>query len=327
MARTTRSKAAAATTADAASEAVIPAPVTTTAATAMPKKKEPKNGSKTEPKDAPKTKGQQRHALRRKLYKKAKKHQEMETLHTTLKSADTSIGKKERSTLRAQIYQPWRLKAKTTSKKVSELEKLVKRQQEEIKELRKLAVGKIPKLQPPASPPAEAAEVDMEPDSSPAKIRDQLFADASRSHGEAEAAQEGTTVVEVEEIVKRPVGGDAGEPMEGVQQTTIFTSVEQDVEYPTLPSVEEATQVAEENGGAEGDETSGQQQQEPNGAKEGAGAAADLTPELAADTPTKSKGEVRDSSADSNAGTPRNVRRSPRKRTKRRSFAGHSYTG
>lgn len=46
------------------------------------------------------------------------------------------------------------------------------------------------------------------------------------------------------------------------------------------------------------------------------------------DTPVKGKKgeEVRGSSADSNAGTPRNVRRSPRKRTvKRRSFAGHSY--
>lgn len=240
-----------------------------------------------------------------------------------MESAGKPMSKKERSALRAQTYLPHRVKAKATNKKVSDLEKLVRKQQEEIRELRKLAVGSIPKLQPPASPPAEETEVNAEPDSSPAKIRDQLFADAARSSGGDGAAQDGTTILEVEEVVERPAGDEAaGEPMEGVEETTVVTSVEQDVEYPALPSVEETTQVAEENSGDK-------QEDQPESVEEAASAAVpDSTPKLVADTPIKSKEEARDSSAeDSNAGTPRNVRRSPRKKAKRRSFAGHSYVG
>lgn len=307
MARTTRSKAAATTVPEAVTTEVTTSAATTNGTTNEPVKEEPKDGSRT--------KSRQRRGLRRKQYKKAKRHQGAEELHKAMESAaGKPMSKKERSALRAQVYQPHRVRAKATTRKVSELEKLVRKQQEEIRELRKLAVGSgIPKLQPPASPPAEDLDVDAEPDSSPAKIRDQLFADAALSSG---GAQDGTTILEVEEVVERPAGGDAaGEPMEGVEETTVVTSVEQDVEYPTLPSVEETTQVAEEK------------QEE---AVEAAGAAApDSTPKLAADTPIKSKEEVRDSSAeDSNAGTPRNVRRSPRKKApKRRSFAGHSYVG
>ncbi|KAL1859496.1 hypothetical protein Daus18300_009641 [Diaporthe australafricana] len=322
MARTTRSKAAA-TTADATTTTTV----TTTAAVTKPEKKELKDGST-------RTRRQQRHAVRRNLYKKAKKHQEAEVLHKTLKSADTPIGRKERSALRAQFYQPWRPRAKASSRKVTELEKLVKRQQEEIRELRKLAVGSsIPKLQPPASPSVAEVDGELEPDSSPVKIRDQLFADASRSPGGNGGAEEeeGTTILEVEEVVEISAGDDAGEPMEGVQETTLVTSVEQDVEYPTLPLVEEITQVTEVSGSAEADESISQhQQEEEHEAKvsaEGADATTDSAPALAADTPIKSKVEIRDSSADSNAGTPRNVRRSPRKKAKRRSFAGHSYVG
>lgn len=313
MARTTRSKAAAA-----APEVVTAEAVTTEVATSAANTNGTTNKPvKEEPKDDSRTKSRQRRGLRRKQYKKAKRHQGAEELHKAMESAaGKPMSKKERSALRAQVYQPHRVRAKATTRKVSELEKLVRKQQEEIRELRKLAVGgSIPKLQPPASPPAE--DVDAEPDSSPAKIRDQLFADAALSSGGAGAAQDGTTILEVEEIVERPAGGDAaGEPMEGVEETTVVTSVEQDVEYPTLPSVEETTQVAEEK--------------QEEAVEEAAGAAVpDSTPKLAADTPIKSKEEVRDSSAeDSNAGTPRNVRRSPRKKApKRRSFAGHSYVG
>lgn len=320
MARTTRSKAAAAT----APEAVTPEAVTTEAVTTeVTTSAATTNGItnqavKEEPKDDSKPKSRQRRGLRRKLYKKAKRHQGAEELHKAMESAaGKPMSKKERSALRAQVYQPHRVRAKATTRKVSELEKLVRRQQEEIRELRKLAVGGgIPKLQPPASPPAEELDVDAEPDSSPAKIRDQLFADAALSSG---GAQDGTTILEVEEVVERPAGGDAaaGEPMEGVEETTVITSVEQDVvEYPTLPSVEETAQVGEAK--------------QEEAVEEAAGAAVpDSTPKLAADTPIKSKEEVRDSSAeDSNAGTPRNVRRSPRKKApKRRSFAGHSYVG
>lgn len=319
MARTTRSKAAA-TMADSTTTTTV----TTTATATKPEKKELKDAST-------RTRRQQRHAVRRNLYKKAKKHQEAEVLHKTLKSADSPIGRKERSVLRAQFYQPWRPRGKASSRKVTELEQLVKRQQEEIRELRKLAVGSgVPKLQPPASPSVADVYGEAEPDSSPVKIRDQLFADASRSPGGNEGAEEeGTTILEVEEVVEISAGDDAGEQMEGVQETILVTSVERDVEYPVLPLVEETTQVIEENGGAEADENSGQQQEEeePKVSEEGADAAADPAPAPAADTPIKSKEEVRDSSADSNAGTPRNVRRSPRKKAKRRSFAGHSYAG
>lgn len=313
MARTTRSKAAAAAPEVVKAEDVT-TEVTTSAANTSSTTDKP---VKEEPKDDSRTKSRQRRGLRRKQYKKAKRHQGAEELHKAMESAaGKPMSKKERSALRAQVYQPHRVRAKATTRKVSELEKLVRKQQEEIRELRKLAVGgSIPKLQPPASPPAE--EVDAEPDSSPVKIRDQLFADAALSSGGAGAVQDGTTILEVEEIVERPAGSDAaGEPMEGVEETTVVTSVEQDVEYPTLPSVEETTQVAEEK--------------QEEAVEEAAGAAApDSTPKLAADTPIKSKEEVRDSSAeDSNAGTPRNVRRSPRKKApKRRSFAGHSYVG
>lgn len=313
MARTTRSKAAA-TAPDAVQAEAVTTDVTTSEVNTNGTATKP---AKEEPKDDSRSKGQQRRGLRRKLYKKAKRHQDVAELHKTLESTGKPMSRKERSALRVQMYQPYRVRTKATSKKVSDLERLVKKQQEEIKELRKLAVGSIPKLQPPASPPAEVVDVDAEPDSSPAKIRDQLFADVSRTPGGEDAAQDGTTFLEVEEIVERP----AGEPMEGVQ-TTVVTSVEQDVEYPTLPSVEEPAQVSEESSGVK-------QEGQPEATEEGAGAAApDSTPKLAADTPIKSKEEVRDSSAeDSNAGTPRNVRRSPRKKAKRRSFAGHSYVG
>ena len=329
MARTTRSKAAAtapdAVPAEAVTTDVTTSDVNTDATATKPEKEEPKDNSRP--------KGQQRRGLRRKLYKKARRHQDVAELHKTLESAGKPMSRKERSALRAQMYQPYRVRTKTTTKKVSDLEKLVKEQQEEIKELRKLAVGtgSIPKLQPPASPPAEAGEVDAEPDSSPAKIRNQLFADVSRAPGGEGAAQDGTTFLEVEEVVERPAGDDAaGGPMEGVQ-TTVVTSVEQDVEYPTLPSVEETARVAEgKTSAAEVDGDSDYKQEGHSEAvEEGAGAAAaDSAPKLAADTPTSSREEVRDSSAeDSNVGTPRNIRRSPRKKAKRRSFAGHSYVG
>jgi hypothetical protein len=316
MARTTRSKGAAAAPETVTTEA--PTDVTTSAVNTKATATKPE---KEEPKDDSRTKSQQRRRLRRNLYKKAKRHQGVEELHKSLGSAGKPMSRNEKYALRVQVYQPHRQKAKATSRKVSELETLVKRQQEEIKELRKLAMGTAPRLQPPASPPTAGMEVGEEPDSSPAKIRDQLLTDVSRS-----PLGEGLTVLEVEEIVERP----AGEPMEDVQETTVVTSVEQDVEYPTLPSVEETTQLVEENSG---EEVSGagdnKQEDQPEVADEGTrDAATNPAPKLAADTPIKSKEEVRDSSAeDSNAGTPRNVRRSPRKKAKRRSFAGHSYVG
>lgn len=320
MARTTRSKAAA-TAPDPITAEPVTAEVTTSAASTNGAATKPEN---EEPKDDSRPKGQQRRGLRRKAYKKARMQRGLEELQKTLESAaGKPLSKRERSALRAQVHQPHRVRTKAANRntKVSELEKVVKKQQEDIRELRKLAVGSVPKLQPPASPPAQP-EAEAEPDSSPAKIRDQLFADAARSGG----GEDGTTVLEVEEVVvERPAGdSSAGEPMEGVQETTVVTSVEQDVEYSALPSVEEITQVAEKNGGNKQEDRPEVVEEETAGAT-----APDPAPKLAADTPIKSKEEVRDSSAeDSNAGTPRNVRRSPRKKApKRRSFAGHSYVG
>lgn len=323
MARTTRSKAAAVAPEAVTTEAPADVAASTANTNATQAQPEPE---KQGPKDDSRTKGKQRRANRRNLYKKAKRHQGVVDLQKSLESAGKPMGRKERYAIRVQAYQPHRQKAKATSKKVSELENLVKKQQEQIKELRKLAMGTTPKLEPPASPPTAGMELDEEPDSSPAKIRDQLLTDASRSPG-----GEGETVVEVEEVVTRSAGdGVAGEPMVDVQQTTVVTSVEQDVDYPTLPSVEEPTQAVEENSSEEvngaGDD---KQEDQPEVADEQTrGATTTPAPKLSADTPIKSKEEVRDSSAeDSNAGTPRNVRRSPRKKAKRRSFAGHSYVG
>lgn len=322
MARTTRSKAAAAAPEDVTTEA--PADVTTSAVNTTTTENQPEP-EKQEPKDDSRTKSKQRRANRRSLYKKAKRHQAAVELQKSLESAGKPMGRKERYALRVQTYRPHRQKNKATSKKVSELENLVKKQQEQIKELRKLAMGTTPKLQPPASPPTTGMEVDEEPDSSPAKIRDQLLTDASRS-----PVAEGQTIVEVEEVVKRPAGESAsGEPMEGVQETTVVTSVEQDVDYPTLPSVEEPTQAVEENSGEDVNGASDNKQEDQPEVADGThDTATNQAVKLSADTPIKSKEEVRDSSAeDSNAGTPRNVRRSPRKKAKRRSFAGHSYVG
>ncbi|KAG8167193.1 hypothetical protein KVR01_002882 [Diaporthe batatas] len=322
MARTTRSKAAAAAPEAVATEA--PTGVTTSAVspTATEKQTVPE---KQESKDDSRTKSKQRRANRRDLYKKTRRHRGVVELQKSLESAGKPMGRKERYALRVQTYRPHRQKAKATSKKVSELEDLVKRQQEQIKELRKLAMGTTPRLQPPASPPTAGTGLDEEPDSSPAKIRDQLLTDASRS-----PLGEGQTVVEVEEVVKRPAGENAsGEPMEGVQETTVITSVEQDVEYPMLPSVEEPTQAVEENSGEDVNTASDNKpEDQPEVADGTPDTATNAALKLSADTPIKPKEEVRDSSAeDSHAGTPRNVRRSPRKKTKRRSFAGHSYAG
>jgi hypothetical protein len=307
--RATRSKAAVAApkvvTTAAPPDLATPADNTGTAETKL--EKEVQN-------DASRTTGQQRRRLRRNLYTKAKRHQAIEELHKSLESQGKPMSRKEKYALRVQLYQPHRQKAKATSKRVSELEMLVKKQQEEIKELRKLALGTAPKLQPPASPLMTGSKTDEEPDSSPARIRDQLLTDASRA-----PAGEEQTILEAEEVVET----SAGEPMQGVQEATVVTSIEQDVGYPTMPSVEDS--LGEEANGTSDDK----QEDQPEAAiEETRDAATNSALKLAADTPVKSKEEARDSSAeDSNAGTPRNVRRSPRKKAKRRSFAGHSYVG
>ncbi|POS72531.1 hypothetical protein DHEL01_v209076 [Diaporthe helianthi] len=322
MARSTRPKAA-----PAAPEAVTTeAPTGVTKPAVSPTATESKPQVEEQgPKDGTMSNRKQRRANRRNLYKKAKKHQDVVEMQKSLESAGKPMSRKERYALRMQNYKPHRQKAKATSKKVSELENLVKKQQEQIKELRKLAMGTTPTLPAPASPPTVGMEVDEEPDSSPAKIRDQLLTDASRS-----PIGEGQTTVEVEEVVTRHAGEDAsGEPMEVIHETTVITSVEQDLEYPTLPSVEEPTQAVEENGGGDVNGASdNKQENQPERAEGTHGTIKNPALKLSADTPIKPKEDARDSSAEeSNAGTPRNVRRSPRKKAKRTSFGGQSHVG
>ncbi|CAN8102457.1 unnamed protein product [Discula destructiva] len=85
-------------------------------------------------------------------------------------------------------------------------------------------------------------------------------------------------------------------------EATVATSIKKEAGHPTLPSVEavEANETAED-GRAQVEEAS----EEP-------AAAADTAPRKS------NKTVVRESSADTNAGTPRNIRRSPRKRTVKR---------
>lgn len=267
-----------------------------------------------EVKDATKGGRVKHNALRKKLYKKAKRAQQVEALQAAIKAAETPASKKELASLRGQVYRQWQPR-KNDTEKVAQLERLVKQQEEEIQELRKtLKTGTVPKLEPVS--PASEKTGDREPDSSPVKIEQQLMNEISQSSN-AGGDEEESTVVEIEEVVETTVEDGKLDKMEGVEETTVANL--EDVKYPALPSVEGedlaaglAAEVAEEV----------QQTVNEDSAAKMVEAAA---PENQG-TPSKPKAEVRDSSADSNAGTPRNIRRSPRKRTvKRRSFAGHSY--
>lgn len=325
MARASRAKAATAAAAAAA----------TTPTKAPPKKEETKDA---------KTSRDRHNALRRKLYKKARRAKQVEAVRAAARKAegasDPAAAKKQLSSLRGQIYRQWKPRAGGSgADKVAELERLVRLQQEEIQALRRSlqAEGDVARLEPPASPDVEEEEEEEDPDSSPVKIREQLLNDVSQSPGGAggEALEEPlATTVEVEEVVETTAGDDdEPEGMDGVEETTVATSIEKDVDYPTLPSVEMVVEEVQ------------QTIEEDNNNSTTAAAAADESPEEPAaatatamvvtssaptknGTPSRTVLEAsRDSSAeDSNAGTPRNIRRSPRKRAaKRGSLVGHSY--
>lgn len=244
-------------------------------------------------------------ALRRQQYKRAKRAQKIHAVKTAIKTADNPVAKKEAQALRGELYRTWKPRSE---KKVAELERVVKAQQAEIEELKRLAQqggGAVPRLEPVSTPRRAAREA--EADSSPVKIQQQLMEDLRASSSNPE---EPGTVLKVEKVVQATKGRGEDEPMDGVEETTIATSIEKEVDYPTLPSgeAEEVKQTIEADS--------------PK-AQEGAEAQTVAAEEPANPPVELKKLEVRESSADTNAGTPRNIRRSPRKRTvKRRSLAG-----
>lgn len=257
-----------------------------------------------------KTNRERHNAQRRKLYKKSRRAQQVQAL-------------------RGQVYRPWKPAPGGDSKtreqvRVAELERLVREQQEQIQALRRTLLQ--------AGGAEATADVDADADadleSLPIRIHEQLLNDASPlpADGEREGEQP-AAAVEIEEVVETTADGSTERVGES---TNVTTSIEKDVDYPTLPSVEgEGVVVEEVQQTIEADDNAAAQpqiQQRPELEPVAAG-----IPALGQryGTPLKAREvlSARDSSAeDSSAGTPRNVRRSPRKRTvKRRSFAGHSY--
>lgn len=264
----------------------------------------------------PKVGRKAKNAQRRKLYKKRQQARRIEAIKTAIRGADDPTTKKSLSKMRGQVFRP-RTK---DSQELQQLKALLVKQQEEIETLKEALKGaNIPKLEPPASPAVEMAR--EEPDSSPVKIQQQLLIEVANASYDEEADLEPQSAgLEVEEVTEET--GKLAEPeqMEGVQTTTVTASTRMgQVEHATLPTVETAEAANEE-----ADEIK-ETIEKPSSSPEAQTGTGQVTPKLGG-TPLKATTrEVRDSSADSTAGTPRNVRRSPRKRAKRRSFAGHSY--
>lgn len=288
-----------------------------------------------------------KNARRRNQYKKVLRARKLEAIKTALQGADDPATKKELAKLRGQVYRPQE-KKKKDSEQLQQLKVLLKKQQDEIEALKKALQGAaVPRLYPPASPTVDE-EAGEAPDSSPTKIQEQLLMEVAQSsyddNDDAEPEVPSTTV-EVEEIVEETTGDGQAEQMEGVETTTVTTTTttttitadNEEVDYPTLPTVErddaaneikqtieQASSSPERQEANDVTAPSSQVKAEATGEEEMT-RSGQVTPKLSG-TPLKPTEQFRDSSADSNAGTPRTVRRSPRKRTvKRRSFAGHSY--
>lgn len=283
--------------------------------------------------ETPKTSRKSKLAQRRKLYKKTRRARQIEAIKTALRGADDPDSKKELVKLRGQIFRP----KKIDSAELHQLKLLLQKQQEEIEALKKALQGaNVPRLEPPANPTGEEAR--EEPGSSPAEIQEQLLVEVAQSSYDEDAEVEAkvpSAALKVEQVVEETTGADQAEQMEGVETTTVTTTTttQHHVEYPALPSVEgheAANDVKETIEGAGSPERqagnevaqSSQAKKEADDQTAGSG---QVTHAKLSGTPLQPTEEFRDSSADSNAGTPRNVRRSPRKRAKRRSFAGHSY--
>lgn len=260
---------------------------------------------------------QKRQALRQKLYKKSKMTQRKKVFQGAIKSADSA---EEKTSLRAAVYRRWT--SKSTGEKRAEVEELVKKQEEKVRELKKRqtekkaakaeaekpkpAAGK--KVRKPRSPSAprrrskkaakeistEAAAVaepmdGVEETKTPTSAEKEVEASKSTSSSPVKKSKQPTEKAAEDSAASAEVAeaAAAAEPMEGVEETQ-----EKEVEYPTLPSVEEA------DAGHEVNETV----EEPAVKKR-------------ISTPAKPKYAPRELSAESNAGTPRTLRRSPRKRT------------
>lgn len=303
MAPTTRVKAAATK------------PEATKPETSKPDGTKPETQSKG--KKAAKDYRQKRQALRQKLYKKSKMTQRKKVFQGAIKSADSAEVK---TSLRAAVYRRWT--PKSTGEKTAEVEELVKKQEEKARELKKRqaekkaakaeaekpkpAAGK--KVRKPRSPSAprrkskkaakevltEAAAVaepmeGVEEAKTPTSPEKEVEASKSTSSSPVKTSKQPTEKAAEDSAAPAEVAAPAptAEPMEGVEETQ-----EKEVEYPTLPSVEEA------DAGHEAKETV----EEPAVKKR-------------TSTPAKPKYAPRELSAESNAGTPRTLRRSPRKRT------------
>lgn len=296
------------------------------AAATKPEATKPENSKPDDTKPETQSKGkkaakdyrQKRQALRQKLYKKSKMTQRKRVFQGAIKSADSAEVK---TSLRAAVYRRWN--PKSTGEKTAEVEELVKKQEEKVRELKKRqaekkaakaeaekpkpAAGK--KVRKPRSPSAprrkgkkaakevstEAAAVaepmeGVEETKTPTSAEEEVKTSNSTSTSPVKKSKQPTERAAEDSAVPakiEPPAAAAAEPMEGVEETK-----KEEVEYPTLPSVEEA------DAGHEVKETV----EEPAVKKR-------------TSTPAKPKYAPRELSAESNAGTPRTLRRSPRKRT------------
>lgn len=185
---------------------------------------------------------------------------------------------KEKSALRAAIFRRPTPKSESTEK-LAELEALVKKQREETREQRKKQ-----RAQKAAKAEAAKPEAEKPVGKTASKVK------KSPAKPKAKAVKKGTAGPE------EVVATTEAEPMEGVEETKVVESVEKDPEHHVIPSIEEIKETIEE--------------------EDTAPASPPKTEEKQADA-TATLQVPRESSAESHAGTPRTLRRSPRKRTQR----------
>lgn len=94
-----------------------------------------KSTEKTDNTSAVRTNRQKRQGLRHSDYKRQQRKRALQALKVLEKDPNQSLSKAERNQTRAQIYRQWK------PKKLSGLEQVVLRQQEEIKQLRQQVGG------------------------------------------------------------------------------------------------------------------------------------------------------------------------------------------
>ncbi|KAK7748647.1 hypothetical protein SLS53_000668 [Cytospora paraplurivora] len=183
---------------------------------------------------------------------------------------------KEKSSLRAAIFRRPTPNSKGTET-LAELEALVKKQEEETREQKKKQ-----RVQKAAKAEAAKPEAAKPVKKAAGKVK------KSPATPKAKAVKKGTAAPE------EVVATTEGEPMQGVEETKVVESVEKDTDHHVIPSIEEIKETIEE---------------------ETAPASPPGTEDKQVDTSATLQ-VPRESSAESHAGTPRTLRRSPRKRTK-----------